>query len=369
VHRRALLAALCATAGCSALSPSEDEATETPAPTSTPEPTPALPLTATDPAANVDPPRGVEVRNDRGETTFVTVVVEDGDRTVFTASDTVAPGDTLRYGRLVARPGVYRVVVEAETGERAVHGWVVGRRWVDPNLITRLTAGGIETWQVAICNPECPPLRARGESVGLPQSNPTDPGREVAGTVTFGNDREETVPVSLRVSDEGSRLIDYTYRLPPGVEVVVPVVADDGVYDLAVSTPDRTVERDWYVPEEQFPRFRVGADGPSPDCAFETTRVARISNARRSARTVGVALRSGDRPGESRSVRLAPGASRSVDLRAEPGETVLTVFVDGEERLTATWTICPGGPLQVLVVGDTVFVRNEDRVIASAFAT
>jgi hypothetical protein len=368
VYRRALLAALAPLAGCSALSGADERATATETPTATPEPTGSLPLTAADPSANVDSPRGIEVRNRRSVATFVTVVVEHEGETLFTESESVAADRTWHVDDLVARTGIYRVIVEAETGERAVHGWVVGERWGEWDLIASLTPAGVETQQVGICAPDCPPLRARGESDALPRENPSDPGREVSGAVTLRNDRNRTVAASLRVAVDGDRIVDYTYDLPAGVEVIVPVARSDGVYDLAVAAADRTVERRWHVPEEPFPRFVVGDTGAAPACEASDTRVTRVSNSRQAETTVGVALRSGDAPGVARTETLGPGESRPIGLRVGPGETALSVFVDGERRLTAEWTICPGGPVRIILVGDTVFVRNDDRVIESAFA-
>lgn len=370
MRRRALLAGSATLlAGCSAI-PNVGAGTETTAERATPTatPTPSLPLTATDPATNVDPVRGVEVRSKRREPVYTTVVVEDGDRTLYTASGTVEPGETWRHDGLVARPGIYRVIVETETGDRAVHGWVVGERWDDRNLITSLTGDGVETEQVAICTPECPPLQARGESISLPRENPADPGPEVAGAVTLRNAGTEQTPASLRVVDAGRRLIDYTYDLPPGVSVVVPVARSVGEYDLVVAGADRRVERTWHVPEEEFPRFRLDAGNVVGDCAFRETRIQRVSNSREDTRTVGLSLRTEERGGRSETLRLGPGEERSVALRAPPGRTTLVVFVDGERRLTANWNICPGGPFRVVLVGDTVFVRNDERVVASAFA-
>jgi hypothetical protein len=80
-----------------------------------------------------------------------------------------------------------------------------------------------------------------------------------------------------------------------------------------------------------------------------------------------VALRGGA-GGRSRAVSLAPGETRRVGLATPDLPAALSVFVDGSRRLTARWSVCPGGSLRVLLVGDTVFVRTDDRVVASAFA-
>jgi hypothetical protein len=368
VYRRAVLAAVPLLAGCSAFSGGDEGTTTETAPTTTRSPTPTLPLTASDPASTLETARGIDVRNGRSETAFTTVVVEDGDRTVYAASGTVGRDETWRHENLVARPGVYRVIVETGTGERAVHGWVVGEQWGRRNLVARLVTGGVTTRQYGICSPDCPPMRAEGESVPLPSESRTDPGREVAGAVTLENARGQTAPVSLRVATDDRTLVDYRYWVPPGVRAIVPVVRTDGVYDLAVSGPDRRLERRWYVPEEPFPQFRVGVDGVASDCEFGQTRITGVRNSGGSTRTVGVAVQSGDRTGESETVSLSPDESRSLGLAVAPGPTTLSVFVDGTERLTAGWTVCPGGPLRVIVVDGTVFVRNDDRVVASAFA-
>lgn len=368
MYRRALLAALAPLAGCSALTSRDERTPATGTPTATPTPTRSLPLTASDPAGNVDSPRGIEVRNRRDAPTYATVVVEHEGKTVLTESKTIPRGRSWDIEEIVSRRGIYDVIVEAETGERAVHGWVVGERWGEWDLVASLTPAGVETRQIGICAPDCPPLRARGESRTLPRENPSDPGREVAGAVTLRNDRERTVPVSLRVEGDRGRIVDYTYDLPAGVEVIVPVARSDGDYDLAVATADRSVERRWHVPEERFPRFVVGDTGPAAACEAGDTRITRISNSQQTATTVGVALRSGDDPGVARTATLGPGESRPIGLRVPPGPTTLTVFVDGERRLVAEWTVCPAGPVRVTLVGRTVFVRNDERVIESAFA-
>jgi hypothetical protein len=368
VYRRALLAALAPLAGCSALTGGDERTPATETPTATPTATRSTPLTAVDPDDDVDPPRGIEVRNRRDAPTYATVVVEHEGETVLTESETVPPGRSWEIDGVVSRRGIYDVIVEAETGERAVHGWVVGEQWGEWDLIASLTPAGVETRQIGICAPECPPLRARGESRTLPRENPRDPGREVAGAVTLRNDRDRTVPVSLRVAGDRGQIVDYSYDLPAGVEVIVPVARADGDYDLAVAAADQTVERRWHVPEERFPRFVVGDTGPAAACEAGDTRVTRVSNSRQTETTVGVALRSGEAPGVSRTETLGPDESRPIGLRVPPGPTALTVFVDGERRLTAEWTVCPAGPVRVTLVGSTVFVRNDERVIASAFA-
>ncbi len=370
MRRRALLAGgATLLAGCSAIpSVGEEEGTPTERSTPTATPTPTLPLTATDPSANVDPVRGIKLRNELAEPTFATVVVEDGDRTIYAESDTVAPGEVWHHEELVARPGVYRVIVETEAGDRAVHGWLIGEGWEDRNLLARLTADGVLTNQVATCAPECPPLPARGQSVRLPESDPADPGLEVSGAVTLRNAGTERAPVSLRVADEGRRLIDYTYGLPPGVRVIVPVARSPGAYDLAVGVETRRIERTWHVPEERYPRFRLNAGSVVTPCRFGETRVRRVTNSEGDTRTVGVSLRTEAGAGASETVRVGPNEDRDLGVRVPSGRTTLAVFVDGERRLTAAWSICPGGPLRVILVGDSVFIRNDERVVASAFA-
>lgn len=370
MRRRALLVGGATLfAGCSALSDGERAPeTTTGRPESSATPTPTLPLTATDPAENVDLARGITVRNELAEPRFTTVVVEAGDRTVYTESDTVPPGEAWHHEELVARPGIYRVIVETAANGRAVHGWIVGGGWNDRTLFARLTADGVLTEQSGVCAPDCPPLPARGQSVELPREDITDPGYEVAGAVIVQNTGTERAPASLRVVDGGRQLIDYAYEIPPGVQVVVPVVQAAGAYDLSVGAETERVERTWHVPEERFPRFRLNAGGVATSCRVGATRVRRVGNSGEGARTVGVSLRTESGAGASETVRLGPNEDRAVSVRVPPGRTTLVVFVDGERRLTANWTVCPGGPLRVVVVGGTVFVRNDNRVVASAFA-
>lgn len=373
MRRRSLLA-LAATvgglSGCSALGvepfDSGGPATAEPRETTTESATPSLPYAAPTAAGNVEQARGIEVRNRRSTTAYVTLVVEDGERTVYVDSRAVPPGGTVTHDGLIRRKGVYRVLFETADGARAVHGWAVGEDWLGSKLTARVTEGGVETRQLAICNPDCPPIESAGESIDLPTEDNTDPGREVVGALKVRNDRSETTPVEISVARDERALLDYRYRLPAGVTVLVPVAREHGAYDLAVRTDAGRLARTWHLPEETYPNLRVGRNGPAVECEAGDLRVTGVRNGDDRGHRVGLRLRADGRTVVERTVDVpADGFVNRLDLTAQGERLGLDVRV-GDRSLTGNWTLCPPPDLQVLVLENFLFLRSGERVLVSS---
>lgn len=374
MRRRSLLAlaagGVAGLSGCSALGVEPFAADRTPTAerrgTTASSSTPELPYTSPTAAGNVENARGIEVRNHRSTTAYVTLVVEDGERTVYLDSRPIPPGGTAVHDALVRRRGVYRVLLETARGSRAVHGWVVGEDWLGSKLTAEVTDEGVETRQVAICTPGCPPIESSGTSIDLPSEDNTDPGREVVGALGIRNDRSVATPVDVAV-DRGSRtLLDYRYRLPAGVTALIPVAREHGVYDLSIRANGGRLAREWHLPEETYPNLRVGRNGPAVECDRDRLRVTAVRNATGRARAVEVRLRADGRTVAERSLSVpAKGFVNRLDLEVGGTRLGLDVRV-GDRTLTADWTLCAPPPIQVLVLDSFLLLRNGERVLLSS---
>lgn len=243
-------------------------------PTSTATPA-ALPYRAADPAENAPVPRGVRLYN-RGRERYVTVVVAAGERTLFVRSRTVPTGGTVAYPDLVQRAGRYRVIVETSVGGAA--GSRVSRRWRVAGALGDLVVvlggpggdgGGIRTVQLARCSPACPPLSRGGEAAPL-TPRVLDRNGRLRGPVFVENAGDRPREVTVRIAEGDVELLDYAYRIPGGVRLVVPprwradrllVSVDVGTIDHGIDwspDPDEgllvTIDRD----AVDFDEVRVG---------------------------------------------------------------------------------------------------------------
>lgn len=326
--------------------------------------TPDLPYASSDEAENVGRSRALRVRNERERRAYVTVLVEDGDRTVFLDSGTVPAADAVTYTGLIRRRGIYRLTIETADGTRAVRKWMVGESW-SVGAIVRVRDGGVRLDQRGVCDPACPPIPSNGTAVDLPARDPHDAGREVNGGLEIRNDRPAATRVAVTVDAATRTLVDYRYRLPAGATIDVPVVAAAGTYAISVEGAGGRLDAAWHVPEEAFPTVRLGPDGTAPACGADRARLTGIRNATDRPRRVTVRLRADGRTVVTRTVRVPPNSERTgLDLRTR-GETVaVEAGLASGPSLTAEWALCPPGDLRLLAIGPDLFLRTPDRVVA-----
>ena len=366
-RRAFLVAGATGLSGCSGLlgagGPSPTD-TATAAPTATPIP---LPYASENPEENLDSGWGIEVRNRTDRERYVTVLVEDGDRTLFIGNREVPPRKTIRFEDIVRRIGVYDVVVETADGARAVHGWTVGRDVGQVKLIASLTEEGVTTSQQVFCTPECAPLSRGGESVRLPREDPRDPGTEVFGVLHVRNGRTKTAPLGVAVSDGDRTLVDYRYDVPPGVSIYVPVADDRRSYDLRIESDAGTVATTWHVAQEPYPTVDRIDTGPTPRCPnpSESVELASVRSTDDVERDVDVSLLVGGTERERASFALAPTGERTdvaeVPLAGFPPFEI-RVTVDGTSA-SASWTLCPPSELTIQVLNRTLYLRTPERIL------
>lgn len=378
VDRRSLLAlaagAAGGLAGCSAVGPlgggprdgsADGDGSGGPAAgTGTPTPAPARPYASSDPAENVERSRALRVRNERRRSAYVTVLVEDGDRTVFLDSGTVPAAGSVTYRDLVRRRGIYRLTVETADGVRAVRRWVIGESW-SVGAVVRVGTDGVRLDQRGVCDPACPPVASNGTAVDLPAREPRDAGRAVKAGIDVHNARPSTAPVAVTVAAGDRTLVDYRYRLPADATIHLPVTGAPGTYDLSVRSDGGRIDAAWHVPEEALPTIRLGPNGPAPACRNDRLGLTGVRNATDRERRVTVRIEADGRTVAARTFDLAATAERTdLGLRAR-GETFgVEAELASGPSLRAAWGLCPPGALRLLVIGPDLFLRTPERVVA-----
>lgn len=322
----------------------------------------STPYRDSDPADNVFRARAVRVENRTRRERYVTVAVDEGDRMVALRNATVPAGATVSHPDLVAKRGSYTLTVDTAAGATAVREFVVSEGVGDLTVV--LGNDGIATRQTARCRPGCPPLSTGGFVAEVLRPETTVRRRGV-GRLLVRNVGTETRRVRVRLwSDResvGERLLDYRYRVPVGLRLVLPIVAVGGRYEVAVSVDDRTLRRPWHVPAESAVEFGVGT-GVSAVCdavsgwstrTYGPFRLGRIVNEDDEDHHLYVSVHHRGsvalddhyvlEAGETVDVGFETPALSDVELVARTG--------DGED-LVATWTHCPPPGELVLVVDE-----------------
>ncbi|MFB6282215.1 MAG: hypothetical protein ABEH40_09360 [Haloferacaceae archaeon] len=359
-------------AGCSAVGPfggdsdGRGEGRRTPRETATATPTPDLPYASSDAAENLDRSRALRVRNERSRPAYVTVLVEDGNRTVFLDSRTVPAAGSVTHEGLVRRRGIYRLTAETADGVRAVRDWMVGESW-GTGAVVRVRDDAVGLDQQGVCDPACPPMPSSGTAADLPARDPGADGPPASGGINLRNARASPARAGVVVDGPTRTLLDYRYRLPAGATVHVPAVRAAGTYDLSVRGPGGRFDAAWHVPEEQFPTVRIDGDGPAPACAHDRLRLTGIRNAARRSVRLAVRLLADGRTVAARTVDLAADAGRTgLGLRARGDALRVEAELASGASLAAEWALCPPGGLRLLVIGSGIYLLTGDRVVAAA---
>lgn len=219
------------------------------------------------PDDNLADPRGIQVQNVGDAERFVTVVVEENGDTVAVASGTVPPTSTVTFDRLVRKRGVYRAFVETAQGRTRASGFVVHEDWRDTlRFGIRPRNEGITRRQRHRCtDPACPPLGIDGARTELPYQTDSE---GLGGLVRLRNRRNRSVRTELSVrTAEDEPVLEYTYDVPPGVELSFPIVDGGGRFRFRVSEGDREIAKTWHLPEEfEVPiEFRPDGMAVCPD--------------------------------------------------------------------------------------------------------
>jgi hypothetical protein len=195
----------------------------------------------------------VTVVND-GTDRYVTVVVESGAGTHHVESRTVRGGTGVTFDGVVPGPGRYRVVVDTASGPRGTFDWAV----VPPldRLRIRL-ADGVTFARPLTCDPDCPPVALGGRATGYPEGGFDPRGRRAGSTLRVHNAAGTAREVRVRVAD-GS-ILDYRYRIPPAVTLVVPVPQRAGETTVRIDVDDGETETfAWAMETDPVRRVVVG---------------------------------------------------------------------------------------------------------------
>lgn len=333
MHRRSLLrvaaAGFAASAGCSASDPDA-------APTTSRDPatTRALPYRDADPAANLASPRGLVVANRSGESQYLTVTVLAGEALVYTRSLELAAADTLRAPAVVARRGVYDVVVETEAGHGTRGEWVVADGFSDLSVTV---ADGVALDQTATCDPSCPPVTAPDVPASLPYVGDGDL-LHLTGTLRLTALADVTADLALGHGED--RFLEATYDLPASVTLEIPAVATAGTYTVDVTHDGSSAGFRWSLPGMPRPTLELGA-AASFSCG-ERDDVLRLRNTDDVAHVATISVTEGPVRQFEREVRVPAGGRRRVATGlTDPSGYRLRVSVADGETAVVPWTPCP----------------------------
>lgn len=365
-------------AGCGSLvdTPTARDTTPATASASGPE-TDAMPTPyrAADTEGNLYRARSITVTNKRATPQYVTVAIDEADRQVVVRSATVPAGRSLTHFGLVAKRGVYRLTVDTASGASAVREFVVHEGVSDLTVV--VGDGSVVTRQDARCWPECPPLSQGGFVGAFPRPETTVRWRGLGQVLVRNVDsRARAVRIRLWTADTetAERLLDYRYRVPAGLRLVLPLVSRGGRYELAVDadtdgSADGT-RRVWHVPEESVAEFTVGAGVTTvcdvirgrADGTYGPFRLGGIRNDDDVSHTVTVDV-AHDGGQFSEAVDVPAGERVDVGFQASAGDSVrLTARTDAGAELVATWTHCPPAGFLVLTIDSRGRLRGySDR--------
>jgi hypothetical protein len=310
--------------------------------------TPELPYTGGE--AAVDWARTLRVRNPTLTPTFVTVVVEHGDRTVYVDSASVPPNATVEHGRLLASTGTYRVVIETADGRRLERDWRI--EGVLDGLDCLLSEP-IEAVQVARCAPDCPPLSRGGTETGLAFDDPSGLEPWSGTTLELTNRTATTRTASVRITGRGDRRLAYDYRLPGWTRLFLPLVSGGGAFGVELTSGGETVRYDWSARETRALFAAVTADGPLVGCAGHRADAVAVNQ---SAESVVLSVRVVHDGETAYDDEIALGPAESRDLPAVfagTGPFAVDLSTDAGSEASYRFPLCPeAGPVYLVVEPD-----------------
>lgn len=285
VGRRRLLgslagvAGLTGLAGCAGLGLDFGLGSDDPGDTGTGTDSPSTPTSeVVTPAGEAVPLQTVSVRNAGSVARYVTVAVLEraSDRAAFVDSRTVQPGGWFQFEDVVGTSGDYRVIIETDREERAVHPWAVDGRLAGLEVVLTEPGSGagedgatrIEAWPSVTCGPRtCAVRHERRVGDDLPLPGDGMGYWYAPAAVVLRNDGPAR-RIDLRVTQHGEAVLDATYDPPAGAQVRVPLTFRSGTYGVTVTAAGQSTSGDWYVPEERSRYVRVdGAGGAGFGCA------------------------------------------------------------------------------------------------------
>lgn len=375
MYRRRLLAGvggvagLTALAGCSLFDPTREE-TQTTAdrprtvePYTEPAVTPAEGDDAETPtqAATVGSDclsRAVHVHNTADFDQYVTVALDALDGTASVVRSTSVPaGDTVTHDAVVDEPRRYRVTVDTADGRVGSGEFVVSKGVSD--LTVYVGPDGIRTRQQAIGWPDCPLVSTDGTAAATPTLAEAIRWYGLQRLVVDNVGPETTTARVRAVATDGAgTLLDYGYRLPPGMRVDLPVVPRAGTYDVTVDEGGERRTRRWDVDTDLVAGFTVGdgvavgADRPtnSPRPAAHDSVLHHLVNGDNRPHAVTLTVRRAGRlvVGERYNLGIDETVLVRLPLPAGGGGEVAVTTGDGAEA-TVAWPDCP--PEGTVVVG------------------
>lgn len=322
----------------------------------------STPYEADDDAANIGTARGIAVLNRLESDRYVTVVVRDGNETVAVRSGTVPAGGDRRFGSLVRKRGIYRVLIETADGRQVQSGWVVHEGWVSP-LRLRITSEGIIPRQQHSCeDPTCPPLGVGTRATALQTSGGG------TGRIQLRNVNTSSVRPTLTVTAEDGSTFDSEYQIPPGIELTLPIVDGRGTFGLEVSEGEKDRTGRWHVPEEFTVPVEFRETGPAicPDAPTRAT-----FNSIRNNDGVGHAIEVRIRlDGETVLVDQRRLGIRSVVRLGTPipttGRLQVAVGIETGAVAAGTWELCAPRALRAEITPDaSVRLFESGRVVAT----
>lgn len=295
-------------------------------------------------------PRGrIEVENRRRSVARLTVELRTDGRTAFERTRRVPPGVNLGIGPEVTDPGSHTVVARLEGGDEARTAWALEPGY-EGTLTVVVDEGGI-AFDEDLAGGGCP-------TEGLPYSVPGAESTFGHGTLTVTNERDGVVRPTVAIAHDGEQFFECTMDIDPNESVTVEGLTDTaGTFTVTVDLDDggRT-SYEWRVPpENNYPTLRVsfpegggtlvGCGGPGGDVPVT------VRNPGSEARSVALRLRRDGDPVASRTVEVAAGDERTVDLPIPIGDfyTLVATTDAGTERETVVSCYCyPGRPTVTL---------------------
>lgn len=291
----------------------------------------------------------LELRNESDVERFVSVAVLDGE--VVRSSSTVElPAETKRTLSLRAPDGILTVELETTDGLTATHPWAVGDDM--DRLHVTLTASGVSFSQRAWCTPACSPVSLGGTGEEFPYFGGPPFMAYYSANVVLVNTTTDTVVAHLEIQHDGEQILDYEYRLPPGLTVELPGVHSGGAYTVTVETPMGATSHDWRPPKERRLQMRLTESGVHATCGQSTQSLLLENRANTPHRIEVTAYRPESDLAEFRQVYILPPGSNTRDtaVYTGSGQYVLRVEASTGETTTYDWWLCPPrGPTKITV--------------------
>jgi hypothetical protein len=278
-------------------------------------------------------PRGVIVTNRTSTSKLVTVVVRHGDRDLFVDTLDLPPGQRLAFPGLLIGAGTYQVVAETAAGARTTYEWTVTG---EMGHLAIVVDAEVAVRPQVVCDPECAPFATAVDGrAGYPG---TVDARTKHVYLVNPEPRRRTADVA--VSTAAGVVLEGTYEVPSGTQVVLPLSEETFDYRVVVTTDGETGRYRWRSPPGGSLYVTLG-EAVSFTCGT-TRRDLRVVNDDNRAHTVSVVVTDDGVAAVDRRIALEPGETR-VDAGVVPAGGNRTVVVETERdgRTVTAWDVCP----------------------------